>query len=65
MGGAETRDQSSVVLDVSRMNQLIDMNEENLTVTVGAGMFLRDLENYVQEKATRWDIILNQLSKRK
>jgi alkyldihydroxyacetonephosphate synthase len=50
LGGAETRDQSSVVLDVSRMNQLIDMNEENLTVTVGAGMFLRDLENYVQEK---------------
>ena len=39
-----------VILDGSLMNQILDVNETNLTVTVGCGTPLEYLENYLNER---------------
>lgn len=50
LGGAETREEKTVVIDLSNMNKIVDFNEDNLTVTVQAGVFLKDLEAWLNEK---------------
>ncbi len=50
LAGAETRDERTVVIDLSRINRLIDIDEVSLQVTCGAGMLIRDLEAIVQDK---------------
>ncbi len=39
-----------VIIDGSLMNQIIDLNETNMTVTVGCGTPLEYLENYLNER---------------
>ncbi|MGN0901683.1 MAG: FAD-binding oxidoreductase [Succinivibrio sp.] len=39
-----------VVLDVSLMNRILDLDEENLTVTVEPGVLLKDLIAFVESK---------------
>ncbi len=48
LAGAETRDERTVVIDLSHLNQLIDIDEISLQATCGAGMLIRDLEASVQ-----------------
>lgn len=50
LGGAENRSEKTIVLDLSRLNQLLALDEENLIVTAGAGMYLKDLEALLEEK---------------
>ncbi len=50
LAGAETRDERTVVIDLARLNRLIDIDEVSLQVTCGAGMLIKDLEAYVQEE---------------
>ncbi len=47
--GLETP-RESVVLDLSDMNEILEINEENLTVTVQAGVPLEVLENTLDKK---------------
>lgn len=50
LAGAETRDEMAVVVDLSSLNDLIDIDEVALQVTCGAGMLIRNLEAAVQAK---------------
>lgn len=50
LAGAETRDEKTVVIDLSDMNKILDFNEKNLTVTAQTGVFLKDLEPWLNEK---------------
>lgn len=50
LGGAETRDKNAVVLDVSRLNRVSKINDKNLTVTCGAGVYIKDLEKLMNSK---------------
>lgn len=50
LAGAETRDERTVVIDLARLNRLIEIDEVSLQVTCGAGMLIKDLEAYVQER---------------
>lgn len=38
-----------IVLDVSQMNQILELDEENLTVTVEPGVLLMELASFVEE----------------
>ncbi|WP_301109871.1 FAD-binding oxidoreductase [Sporosarcina sp.] len=46
-GGSEP-DCESVIIDVGHMNSILDLNEDNLTVTAQPGVVLRDLETYLE-----------------
>lgn len=50
LGGAETRDKNTIVIDLSEMNKIIDFSEKNLTVTVESGVYLKDLEPWLNER---------------
>lgn len=50
LAGAETRDENVVVIDLARLNRLIDIDEISLQVTCGGGMLIKDLEELVNEK---------------
>ena len=50
LAGAETRDERTVVIDLARINRLINVDDVSLQVTCGAGMLIRDLEAIVQER---------------
>ena len=39
-----------IILDVSRMNRIIDIDEENMTITVEPGVLLKDIQSFVSEK---------------
>lgn len=41
-----------VVLDVSDMNKILELDDETLTVTVQPGVILRDLIEYVEKEVT-------------
>lgn len=47
-----------VVLDVSDMNQILELDDETLTVTVQPGVILRDLIEYVEKEVTSTHQIL-------
>lgn len=48
-GGAQPS-RESVVVDVGEMNNILHLDEENLTVTTQPGVLLRDLENGLNER---------------
>lgn len=50
LGGGETRDIKNIVIDLSEMNKILNLNEENLTVTVEAGVFQKDLELWLNKR---------------
>lgn len=39
-----------IILDVSRMNRIIDIDEDNMTITVEPGVLLKDIQSFVLEK---------------
>lgn len=47
LGGAETIREDTVVIDLKRMNKILDLHNENLSVTCEAGVYIKDLEEYV------------------
>lgn len=47
VNGAAEPNSESVVLDVGEMDDIIDLNEEDLTITVQPGVSLRDLEDHL------------------
>ena len=50
LGGTETVKKGTVVIDLERFDQTLEMNEENLSITCQAGVYLKDLEAHVNEK---------------
>ena len=38
-----------IILDVSRMNRVLELDRDTMTVTVEPGMLLKDLQAYVEE----------------
>lgn len=50
LGGAETREEGTVVIDVSEINEIVELNEKDMTVTVQGGVFLKDLEAWLNER---------------
>lgn len=47
--GAAVPVEHGIVIDLSSMNRIIELDEENLTVTVEPGVLLMDLAGYVEE----------------
>ena len=39
-----------IILDVSRMNKILDIDEENMTLTVEPGVLLEDVQKFVEER---------------
>ena len=50
LAGAETIYEDTVIIDLSRLNQMEAINEDDLTITCGGGTFIKDLEAAVLEK---------------
>ncbi|NLC72614.1 MAG: FAD-binding oxidoreductase [Ruminococcaceae bacterium] len=50
LGGAECRDTNAVVIDVKRLNKIGELSDEDLCITAEAGVMIKDLEAYVNEK---------------
>lgn len=48
--GAAVPIEGGIVLDLSRMNRILELDEENLTLTVEPGVLLMDISKYVQER---------------
>lgn len=42
--------EKSIVLDMKRMNDILSLNEDNLTVTVESGVYVKELENYLNRR---------------
>ncbi|WP_129359473.1 FAD-binding oxidoreductase [Rothia uropygioeca] len=49
-GGLETSVSNTIVLDISRMNQVLSVDPENMQVTVEAGVQLQTLEDQLREQ---------------
>ncbi|WP_282828830.1 FAD-binding oxidoreductase, partial [Gulosibacter sediminis] len=49
-GGLETVVADSIVLDGSQMNEILDINETAMTVTVQCGVPLQQLEDVLRER---------------
>jgi alkyldihydroxyacetonephosphate synthase len=50
LAGAETIREETLVIDLTKLNRILNLNEENLSITCEAGVFIKDLEAYVNEK---------------
>ena len=50
LAGAETVREDTLVIDLKKLNEIKDFSDLNLTVTCGAGVFIKDLESYANEK---------------
>ncbi len=50
LGGAETVTEDTLVIDLLKLDKIIDLNENDLTVTCEAGVFIYSLEDFVKEK---------------
>ena len=48
--GATIPIHGGIILDLSKMNRIIEFDEDNLTVTVEPGVFLQDLQSFVEER---------------
>lgn len=48
--GSTVPDRGGIVLDLSRMNRILELDEETLTVTVEPGVLLSRLQAYVEER---------------
>lgn len=42
--------EGGIVLDLSKMNQILEFDEDTLTVTVEAGVLLADIQEYVEDR---------------
>jgi (+)-pinoresinol hydroxylase len=52
-GGSAPTYSGSVVLDLKRMNRILDVNERNATALVEPGVSYFDLYNYIQERSLK------------
>ncbi len=50
LGGAECRDSGAIVLDLAGLDEIKELNEHDLMITVGAGVKINELEAYVRER---------------
>lgn len=50
LAGAETIREDTVVIDLKNLNKIFNLSHENLSVTCEAGVFIKDLEAYVNKK---------------
>lgn len=48
--GATIPTRRGIILDVSKMNKILDLDEDNFNITVEPGVLLKDLQAYVEEK---------------
>ncbi|WP_294372570.1 FAD-binding oxidoreductase [uncultured Clostridium sp.] len=48
--GATIPIHGGIILDLSRMNKIIELDEENFTITVEPGVLLKDLQSFVEER---------------
>ena len=48
--GATVPLHGGIVLDFSKMNKILEIDEENLTLTVEPGVLLKDVQSYVEER---------------
>lgn len=39
-----------IILDLSRMNKILEFDEDNMTITVEPGVLLKDVQSFVEEK---------------
>lgn len=42
--------QGGIILDLSRMNRVLELDKDTMTLTVEPGILLRDVQSYVEEK---------------
>ena len=49
-GGLETARENSIVMDGSRMNKVLDINERNMQVTCQCGVPLQDLDDMLRQR---------------
>ena len=50
LAGAETVNENTLVIDLKKLDKVLDFSDENLTVTCQSGVFINDLEAYANEK---------------
>ncbi len=50
LGGVETVSENTVVIDLVKFDKISEMDEKNLSLTCGAGVFLNNLEKYANDK---------------
>lgn len=50
LGGVETVTKNTVVIDLAKFDKISEVNENNLSITCEAGVFLNNLETYVNQK---------------
>ena len=50
LAGAETVRKDTIVIDLERLNEIGEINDKNLTVRCGAGVYIKDLEAYVNDR---------------
>ncbi len=48
--GAQTDDATAVIINLKKMNRILALDADNMTVTVEAGVILQDLQDFVSEK---------------
>ncbi|WP_459481257.1 FAD-binding oxidoreductase [Clostridium saccharoperbutylacetonicum] len=48
--GAIIPDKKGIVLDLSKMNNILELDEENFNITVEPGVLLQDVQAYVEER---------------
>ena len=48
--GATVPVKGGIILDLSRMNRILELDTDTMTVTVEAGILLRDLQSFVEER---------------
>ncbi|PIE45986.1 MAG: hypothetical protein CSA44_01140 [Gammaproteobacteria bacterium] len=48
--GAQTDDATAVIVNLKKMNRILALDIENMTVTAEAGVILQDLQDFVSEK---------------
>lgn len=50
LAGAETIREDTLVIDLTKLDKVLDLSDENLSITCEAGVYIKDLEAYVNEK---------------
>ncbi len=48
--GATIPTKKGIILDVSKMNKILELDEENLNITVESGILLKDVQAYVEDR---------------
>lgn len=50
LGGTETIREDTLVIDLIKLDKILELSDENLSITCEAGAYIKDLEAYVNEK---------------